>query len=247
MVCLHGLMGEPENWAEIFPYLPDTCRAIALRLPFFEEDVRLTSVPTIQDYTREYLDHAGIDRAVLCGNSLGGHVGLRLALETPDRIAGLVITGSSGLFERELGGHRGANPPPEWLRDRIAEIFYDSTMATDEMVNRVVHLMSKRRCRRDLVSIAKSAKRDNLAGRLGDVQCPSLLIWGRQDEVTPPEVAEEFHTLLPKSTLAWLDNCGHAPMMERPEEFAAKVVAWWRRHVSDGGSVAAPSTAQQDS
>jgi len=247
LVCLHGLMGEPDNWAVIFPYLPETCRAIALRIPFFEDKIRLTSIPAIQDYARQYLDHVGIDRVVLCGNSLGGHVGLRLALEMPQRVVGLVLTGSSGLFERELGGHRGANPSPEWLREKIAEIFYDSEMATDEMVNNVVQVLSKRRCRRDLVSIAKSAKRDNLAGRLGDVRCPSLLVWGRQDEVTPPEVAEEFHTLLPRSTLAWLDNCGHAPMMERPDEFAAMIEPWLRQYACNEGSLGAPSTAGRDS
>ena len=247
LVCLHGLMGEPGNWAGIFPYLPENCRAIALRIPFFDEEIRLTSVPTIQEYVHQYLDHAGIDRVVLCGNSLGGHVSLRLALEMPKRVAGLVLAGSSGLFERELGGHQGANPPPEWLREKISDIFYDSEMATDEMVNAVVQILSKRRCRRDLVSIAKSAKRDNLAGRLGDVRCPSLLVWGRQDEVTPPEVAEEFHALLPKSTLAWLHRCGYAPMMEYPDRFAAEIGPWWRQYVCNEGSVGAPSSAGRDS
>ena len=226
LVLFHGLMGEPANWAKIFPYLPNTCRAMALTFPFFEDEIPLKSIPAIRDYARGYLEETGIERAVLCGNSLGGHVSLHLALDIPERVAGLVLTGSSGLFEREMGAHRGANPPREWVYTKMCEIFFDKSIVTEPWVDAVCRVMEKRSCRRDLLSIAKSAKRDNLADRLRDVRCPSLLIWGRQDTITPPDVAEEFHSLLPNSTLAWVDRCGHAPMMERPDEFGRLVGRW---------------------
>ncbi len=234
LVLLHGLMGDPANWTGLFPYLPETCRVIALRFPFFREDNtrgNLNSIPNIKAYARTYIEQAGLEGAVLCGNSLGGHVAVHLALEMPDRVAGLVLTGSSGLFERGLSGHRGANPPREWVYDKMCEIFHDNAMVTDSMVDDVCEVIGRRRCARDLVAIAKSAKRDNLADRLGEVACPVLLVWGRQDSITPPEVARDFRRGLPDAKLVWLDQCGHAPMMEHPYAFARVVADWWDERI----------------
>src|SRR3546814_8311710 len=70
-----------------------------------------------------------------------------------------------------------------------------------------------------ILAMAKSAIRHNMSKELQHIHVPVSLIWGRDDRVTPPEVAEEFHTLLPNSELAWIDQCEHAPMMEQPEAF----------------------------
>ncbi|MHC4563161.1 MAG: alpha/beta fold hydrolase [Planctomycetota bacterium] len=229
LVLLHGLMGEPENWENVFPHLPDTCRSIALRFPFFEDGAALDTIPAITDYARQYLRREGFDRMALVGNSLGGHVGLHLAMEMPDKIAGLVLTGSSGLYEREIGRPQGANPSRQWYYEKMCEIFHDPVMVTDEMVDRVQSILAGRRYKRTLVSIAKSAKRDNLADQLPAVTCPVLLVWGKQDEITPPDVADDFKSLLPNCELAWLDKCGHAPMMEQPKAFGEALSDWWRR------------------
>jgi len=70
-----------------------------------------------------------------------------------------------------------------------------------------------------ILALAKSAIRHNMSKELSRITIPVSLIWGKQDKVTPPEVADEFHQLLPNSELNWVDQCGHAPMMERPEVF----------------------------
>lgn len=236
LLLLHGMMGESGNWKGLMEHLPPHCQATALELPFFEDGQRLSTIPEICDYVRAYLDSAGLDRCVLGGNSLGGHVSLRLAMECPDLVAGLVLTGSSGLFERELGTHRGANPSREWYRNKMTEIFFDPAWVTEELVDMVCNVLESRRCRRVLVSMAKSAKRDNLAARLGAVRCPCLLVWGKQDSITPPEVAEEFRSLIPRAELAWLEECGHAAMIEQPRAFGEVLRDWWQRHIPTGTS-----------
>jgi pimeloyl-ACP methyl ester carboxylesterase len=70
-----------------------------------------------------------------------------------------------------------------------------------------------------IIALAKSAIRNNLGEELNQIQIPTLLIWGKNDTVTPPFVAEEFHKLIPNSQLHFIDKCGHAPMMEVPGEF----------------------------
>jgi pimeloyl-ACP methyl ester carboxylesterase len=70
-----------------------------------------------------------------------------------------------------------------------------------------------------ILALAKSAIRYNMRDDIKNFNIPVCLIWGKQDKVTPPEVAEEFHEVLPDSELHWIDLCGHAPMMERPVEF----------------------------
>ena len=67
--------------------------------------------------------------------------------------------------------------------------------------------------------MAKSAIRHNLGSEISHIQVPVCLIWGREDTITPPEVAEEFHNLLPNSELHWIEKCAHAPMMEQPVAF----------------------------
>ena len=229
---LHGMMGEPGNWEGTFPYLPATCHAVALRFPFFADgdSVRLDSVEATTDYARGYLAGTDHPRIVLCGNSLGGHVALNLALEMPERICGIILTASSGLFERSFGS-ASPHPPRDWVHDKMCEIFYDESHVTEEFVDWVVRAISVRRNARDLVRIAKSAKRDNLGERLRNIACPSLLIWGRQDQITPPNVAEEFRSKLPECELEWIEQCGHAPMLEHPRPFAEHLCQWWYRHI----------------
>ena len=65
-----------------------------------------------------------------------------------------------------------------------------------------------------------------MSGELPNIKTPTLLIWGENDLVTPPEVAREFKSLLPNSKLEWIKKCGHAPMMEHPKEFNKILFNW---------------------
>jgi pimeloyl-ACP methyl ester carboxylesterase len=65
------------------------------------------------------------------------------------------------------------------------------------------------------------------------MKLPACLIWGKDDNVTPPDVAEEFHELLPNSELNWIDECGHAPMMEHPDKFNDILEVWLIKNFSN--------------
>src|SRR5690606_17579801 len=107
----------------------------------------------------------------------------------------------------------------EFIKEKVAYTFFDPAMATKELVDEVYETVNDRNKVIRILSMAKSAIRHNLAKELYKITIPVCLIWGMNDTVTPPDVATEFHNLLPNSELNWIDNCGHAPMMEVPDEF----------------------------
>ncbi len=107
----------------------------------------------------------------------------------------------------------------EYIRKKTEFTFYDPAMATEELVDEVFEITNNRLKVIKIIALAKSAIRHNLGDELKDIKQPTLLIWGNNDNVTPPFVAEGFHKLIPDSELYFIDKCGHAPMMEVPTEF----------------------------
>lgn len=199
--------------------LPVEFDSHAPELPVFRVPLGCDVLEFIVRSTREYLDRAGIEHAVLVGNSLGGHVAARLALSDPERVAGLVLTGSSGLFERGLERHVPRRPDRAWLREKISDVFYDPAHVTESMIDEVAAVVGNRQSVLQLVRVAQSAKRDNLAPLLPRMACPTLLVWGADDRITPLETAHDFQRLLPDSELRIISRCGHAPMLEQPDDF----------------------------
>jgi pimeloyl-ACP methyl ester carboxylesterase len=109
----------------------------------------------------------------------------------------------------------------EYIKKKTEVTFYDPATATKELIDEVFEITRNRLKVIKIIALAKSAIRNNLENELNNIKQPTLLIWGNDDAVTPPFVAQEFHKLIPNSELHFIDKCGHAPMMERPEEFNA--------------------------
>jgi pimeloyl-ACP methyl ester carboxylesterase len=220
VVFLHGIFGSPENWREQTDGLADGYRVVVPLLPIFEVPLDDCTVQRFTEHVREYLDWAGIDRATFVGNSFGGHVALDLAIRFPERTRALVLAGSSGLFERGYEKGVPVHPSREWIEDRIAaQVFHDASQIRPEMVDEVVEVLASSASKRRLVRIAKSAKRTHMGGKLHRITAPTLLVWGKQDRITPLEVAREFRDGIPDAELVLIDECGHAPMIEQPARF----------------------------
>ena len=107
---------------------------------------------------------------------------------------------------------------------------YDPKTATKELVDKVFDIAIKRASVIRLLAFAKSANRHNMAEDIPYFTMPVCLIWGKQDKVTPPYVAEEFHSLFPNSELFWIDKCGHSPMWEHPDKFGQITIDWLNNH-----------------
>ena len=197
-----------------------------LEFPLAEIPHNLCSIDAVSAMVKRELSQLIDGPAIYVGNSLGGHLALRLALDHPEAVRGIVLAGSSGLFEREIVVGRTAaqhRPSREWLQMKIEELFSDPANIPEGIVDRVYEELSNRSAARALVRLSKSAKSDNLSAHLSEITAPTLLLWGRGDLVTPPSVAEEFNELMPNARIHWLEGAGHAPQIEQPEAFTRAI------------------------
>lgn len=219
LVLLHGLMGELSNWEPVIDHFKDRYHVVVPILPIYELPILTLGVRSLSKYINKFLKYKKLNQVVLIGNSLGGHVGLVFTIAHQENVKALVLTGSSGLYENAFGGSFPKRESYDYIREKVAYTFYDPATATKELVDEVFKTVNERSRVIRILALAKSAIRHNMSKDLSRITIPVSLIWGKQDKVTPPEVAEEFHQLLPNSELNWVDKCGHAPMMERPEVF----------------------------
>ena len=227
IIVLHGLMGGLSNFdAVIDHFSKDGYKVIIPQLPVYTMPLIKTNVKAFSKYLGEFIKFKKFDSVILLGNSLGGHIGLYYTKLRPEKVKALIITGSSGLYESAMGGSYPKRSDYEVIKKKAQDVFYDPAIATKEIVDEVYETVNDRIKLIKTLTIAKSAIRHNMARDLPKMTTPTCIIWGKNDAVTPPEVADEFNKLLPDSDLFWIDKCGHAAMMEHPEEFNKILSSW---------------------
>ena len=227
LIILHGLMGNLSNFDGVFDHFSDLgYQVIMPELPIYTLPLLKTNVKNLSKFIKDFVKFKGIDKYILMGNSLGGHIALFHTKLNPKNVSGLVLTGSSGLYENAMGESYPKRGDYEYIKKKAQDVFYDPEIATKEVVDDVFDTLNNRNKLIRTIAIAKSAIRHNMAKDLPSMTVPTCFIWGKNDTVTPPDVAEEFDKLLPNSELYWIDKCGHAPMMERPAEFNELLEPW---------------------
>ncbi len=219
LVLLHGLFGALSNFKDLIEYFRHQYRVVVPMLPLFELDLLHTSVGGLAKHVHKFLEAKNLTQVHLLGNSLGGHVALLYTLKHPERVKSMILTGSSGLFENGMGDTYPKRGDYEYIRKKTELTFYDPKMATQELVDEVFSITNNRLKVIKIIALAKSAIRNNLGEELNQIKQPTLLVWGNNDTITPPFVGREFNRLIPNSELCFIDKCGHAPMMEVPDEF----------------------------
>ena len=226
LVLLHGLFGALSNFKDLVDGFKDKYRVIIPLLPLYDLSLIETSVSGLAKYVQKFIEHQKLKDIHLLGNSLGGHVGLVYTLKHQELIKSITLTGSSGLFENGMGETYPKRGDYNYVQKKTELTFYDPKVATKELVDEVFGIINNRLKALKIIALARSAIRHNLGEELKEIKIPTCLIWGKNDTITPPMVAEEFKKLLPNSELHWIDKCGHAPMMEVPVEFNAILSAF---------------------
>lgn len=227
IIVLHGLMGALSNFDGVVSHFSKTGYKVLIpELPLYTLPMLKTNVRNLSKFVKEFINYKEVDNVIFMGNSLGGHIALYFTNHNIKNVKAIVLTGSSGLYENTMGDTYPKRGNKEFIENKVKEVFYDDKIATPELVDEVFDIVNNRVKALKTLSIAKSAIRHNMADNIPDMKMPALLIWGEKDIVTPPEVAKDFHRLFPDSELHWVKKCGHAPMMERPDEFNRILENW---------------------
>jgi 2-hydroxy-6-oxonona-2,4-dienedioate hydrolase len=230
MILLHGLFGALSNWDTVQPLFANYSKSVALSFPLLTAHRSEVKVKSLALFTEYFIRRRfSAKPVVLCGNSLGGHVALRLCLASPELVDCLVLSGASGLYEHTVDA-LPVRPDERFVRDHMHRVFFDDKFVTEEAISEIVQILADRMRVLNLIHAARSAKRDYLEKLLAQIKVPTLLLWGEDDEITTLDVARTFHRNIPNSKLVTIKNCGHAPMIEHPEWFSDQVSAFLKEH-----------------
>ena len=218
LILLHGLFGNLSNWQSVTDHFSKDHDIHVLELPLFDNP-KGDILTYFVEWLNDYVARKNLENIILVGNSLGGHVATLYAHRFPERVRALVLTGSSGLYEKQTFGNFPRRQSYAYIQDKVAATFYDPATATKEIVDDVFETVSDNARCIQIIRTARVTQRNYVTDILPAIQMPALLIWGNDDTITPMHVAAEFKQLLPDATLAVIDKCGHAPMMEQPTAF----------------------------
>lgn len=219
IVLLHGLFGALSNFKPLLRNFREKYKVAVPILPLYSLPLKQTNLQGFLKYVSDFIEYRGYKKVHLLGNSLGGHIALMYTLQSSEKVQSMILTGSSGLYENQMGNTFPRRDNYEFVKTKTEDTFYDPTVATKELVDEVYEIVNNREKALRTISTARSAIRNNLSKELDKISVPTLLVWGLHDTVTPPFVAEEFNELIAHSQLKYIDKCGHAPMMECPEDF----------------------------
>lgn len=240
VVLLHGLGGNSLNWAFNMPALAQKYRVVVPdQIGFGRSDKPFINyrVGTYVDFLDKFLDELKIEKATLVGNSMGGWISALYALQRPARVERLVLVDAAGFRppkEFDLAVLSGLNPSTrEAMRQLAVLVFANKQLfASDAAIDL---MMTQRISAGDgytIQSLVESIYRgeDMLDGKLSAIKQPTLIIWGREDGLTPlAREGERFKREIPAAQLVVFDNCGHVPQVEKAADFNAAVLKFLAR------------------
>ncbi len=219
LMLLHGLFGALSNFTDLIDYFSKRYNVVVPILPIYTLPREEAGLGGLLEFTKRFVEFKEFRSMHVLGNSLGGHIAQLYALDVPNKVKSLCLTGSSGLFESGMGDGYPRRGDYDYIRAKTEVTFYNPAIATKELVDEVFETVNDRNKAFNIVLTARSALQHNIEDQITKINCPTLLVWGNQDTITPPFVGEKFKELIPNAELHFIDKCGHAPMMEVPNEF----------------------------
>jgi pimeloyl-ACP methyl ester carboxylesterase len=226
VILLHGLGGDVSNWAATLPALAKHYHVYALDQIGFGQSAKpliAYRVATLVDFLHGFYKQAGITKATLVGNSLGGWTAAAFTLAYPDKVDKLVLVDAAG-YSPERSGMKLTRETlqtlnPATLADlkrTLNTIFYNKALITDATVEQFFAQRLKRGDGYTISQFLESALtgQDFLDNKVKQIKAPTLVVWGRQDELTPLAMGEAFAQDIAGAQKAYLDKCGHVPQLE---------------------------------
>lgn len=229
VLMLHGIVGDVDNWQyNVAPFVEAGYRVLVPWLPCYKLPRKDSNVMGVADWVHQFLLEIGMpERMTVAGNSLGGQVALHFVHRYPKAAQALILAGSSGIRELALRGDYIKRNNDDFIRSRAGFTFYrPEQFCTEVFMERIREITSSNENILGLLKMAKSSMKDTVTHFLPEIQIPTLIVWGKNDQLTLIDVAEEFQSKIPNTELHVLDECGHSAMLEQPEQFNALALNW---------------------
>ena len=177
IVILHGLMGGLSNFDAVFKYFPNIgYEVLAPELPIYTSNILNTNVKFFAEFVYKFVKFKKLKDVVVLGNSLGGHVGLIFSKLYPKLIKGLILTGSSGLYENSMGDSYPKREDYSYIKERTEAVFFSPKIATKKIVDEVYKSVNDRRKLIKILAMAKSAIRHNMSKDLPKIDIETAII-----------------------------------------------------------------------
>jgi len=240
VLLVHGFGGSGHDWSKPATFLAANYRLLVPDLPGFgrsEKPDVFYSLDYYINFIDEFTGLFGVSRFHLAGHSMGGQIAAAFALHRPEKVASLVLLDPAGVSDGPPWFYRFAKRPAlvyaalRFLPFSLFRLwfprlgpYYDPSFLTLQDIKEHYHSYGNKegaraatRCFGNIIANPQA----QLDGKLRELNAPALVIWGRQDRLLPPSMGEVFANELPCGRLVVLDNCGHCPQEEKPEDTAA--------------------------
>jgi pimeloyl-ACP methyl ester carboxylesterase len=238
VVFVHGLGGAWQNWLENLRRTARERRVFALDLPGFGRSEMPQREISISGYGRcvdEFCERLELGAVALVGNSMGGFVAAEVAIQFPQRVERLALVSAAGItvtnlrrrpvqtwgrVAAALGSYGAANTRVAVVRPRVrhlalALVVRHPTRLRADLCWEQIHASGGPGFMDALDALTDYDFRD----RLGEISCPTLLVWGTDDMLVPVNDADEFERRIPNARKILMRDTGHVPMLERPVTF----------------------------
>ena len=236
LVLLHGLGSRKEDWGPVVLPLSEKHRVLVPDQIGFGKSEKPPldyKIQTYVDFLNEFLRNLKIDKASLAGESLGGWIAGRYAVEVSGAhlvpVEKLVLVDAAGLKQDKPVPRGELNPSTlEDMRSLMKDVFYDTSWLTEEALRKV---LADKLATRDGYTVHSILNNPDFAsemldGKLAEIRVPTLVVWGKQDTLLPLSSGERYAAGIPGARLVSFDKCGHVPPREKPAEFVSAVTAF---------------------
>ncbi len=238
VVLLHGLGGDGSRWAPNIAELSKDFHVFALdQIGFGQSDKPLAAYNTamLSEFLVDFLNAVRVPKASLVGNSMGAGVALYTGVHYPDRVDRLVLADGGGFRQPNAGAptappsadaqHRRQlqnSTTRQETREFFRILFHDKSLVTDKMVDDQLEM--RLRSAFAIAKMQEAGERGSLTeAEVHAVKAPTLIVWGKYDELANPAGADRLERTIPASKKVIVDNCGHMPQLEKAAEFNALV------------------------
>ncbi len=252
LICLHG--GGPganswSNFASNIAFFAKHYRVLLVDLPKFGKSQKTVppgpQLTVLAGVMRDFMDALGIERAPIIGNSFGGQVAIKLAIDFPERVSGLVVIGSAPVIHsifapmpvegvKLIGGYyRGEGGPTlEKMRQILKTLVFDQSLITEQMVRERYEASADP----EMVKAYSGPPpaRQDLTAEFGKVKAPTLVIWGMDDRAGALDIGLLMVRAFQNAEMHIFGRCGHWAQVEHAHEFNDLVFAFFRRHRAKG-------------